>query len=178
MSDLSDDEIKREIQKRKDAATSLGLPAIIEYVFENLKHYPSWKKSSPESCLAEIENPREVAIEKVRGVAFVFMGHEYIAAESERYINFPDGDGCTSRDYFLYDANRKPLFSISGFVDHDEYASTFKFHEITAYIPGEWTKDIVKLHQVLKKYTELQKAEWEAKSASEKLKNQRDSFGL
>lgn len=175
---LSDDEIEREVQKRRDAANSLGLPGIVEFVFENIQHYPGWKEKFPERCLAEIENPRKALIDKVEGVAFLFKGHEYALGESERYIDFPDGEGCTSRYYFLYNANRKLLFSISGFVDQDEYLSTFKFHEITAYIPGEWTEDIVKLHHLLKEHTDRQKAEWEAKSASEKLKKLRSNFGL
>ena len=98
--------------------------------------------------------------------------------ESEWYTAFPDGEGCTSRDYCLYNATRKLLFSISGLIDDDGYSSKFRFHEITAYIPGEWTEDIVKLHHLLKEHTDRQKAEREAKSASEKIKKLRSNFGL
>jgi len=176
---LSDDEIEREVQKRKDAATSLGLPAIIEFVFEEIKDYPDWKEKFPERCLAEIENPREALINKVGGVAFFFKGHEYALGKSEEDTLLPDLEVWTSRNYFLYNANRKLLFSIRGSVaDDGHYGYSFTFHEITAYIPGEWTEDIVKLLHLLKEHRDRQHAEWEAKSASEKLKKLRSNFRL
>lgn len=136
---LSEDEIEREIQKRKDAAMSLGLPGVVESLAENIRYYPNWKEKNPGSCLSEVKNPRKSLIEKKECVAFVFNEHEYAVGISQQDLTLPDGDVWKSRYYSIYSGDEKLLFRISGFVEDDEgYVSTFKFSDIKAYIPGEW----------------------------------------
>ena len=48
---LIEDETKREIQRWKDGAISLGLPRIVEFLFEEIRFYPEWEEKSPENCL-------------------------------------------------------------------------------------------------------------------------------
>ena len=150
---LADDETKGEIQRRKDAAISLGLPRIVEFLFEEIRFYPDWKADSPENCLMKIIHPTKVLIDKVKGVVFSFQGTEYAVGASQRNSFLPDS-GRIFREYFLYDANQTLLFSISGYVEDSGYGFTnFNFSGITAYIPGGWTDDIVKLHRLLKEHT-------------------------
>jgi hypothetical protein len=176
--DLSKDEIQREVQKRKDEAKSLGLPAIIEFAFESIKHYPSWKEKFPQYCLAEIEHPRKASIDQEESIVFLFDGHEYSLGKDERHTTFPDGDGYTTRDYYLYNGDRKLIFRISGSVENDGYVSTFKYHDVTAYIPGDWTDNFVKLHYLRKEHKDRQSAEREAELASKKLMKLKNDFGL
>jgi hypothetical protein len=147
---MIDDETKREIQRRKDAAISLGLPRIVEYLFEEIRFYPDWKNKSPENCFTEIVHPRTVRIDKMNGVVFSFEETEYTVGASQRN-SFLHDSGLIFREYFLYNANQTLLFSISGYVEDGGYGFTnFNFSGITAYIPGDWTNDILKLHWLLK----------------------------
>ena len=147
---MIDDETKREIQRRKDAAISLGLPRIVEFLFEEIRFYPDWKNKSPENCFMEIVHPRTVRIDKVNGVVFSFEDTEYAVGASQRN-SFLHDSGLILREYFLYNANQTLLFSISGYVEDRGYGFTnFNFSGITTYIPGDWTKDILKLHWLLK----------------------------
>jgi hypothetical protein len=176
---LSEDEVKREVQKRKDAAISLGLPGVVEFLAENIRYYPNWKEKNPESCLSEVKNPRKRLIEKMECVAFIFNEHEYAVGINQQDLTLPDGEVWTSRYYFLYSGDGKLLFRISGFVEDDEgYVSMFKFRDITAYIPGEWTAELLKLHQLLQDHKATREAEQKAKSEAERLKALRKDFGL
>ena len=150
---LIEDETKREIQRWKDGAISLGLPRIVEFLFEEIRFYPEWQEKSPENCLMEIVHPRKVLIDKVKGVVFSFEDTEYTVGASQRNFFLPDS-GRIFREYFLYNANQTLLFSISGYVEDSGYGFTnFNFSGITAYIPGDWTDDIVKLQRLLKEHT-------------------------
>lgn len=176
---LSEDEIKREVQKRKDAAIALGLPDILEFVVEQTSFYPQWKEKSSGHCLPEIENPRNTVIEKLKCVAFLFNGREYAAGKNDQDLYLPDGEIWTTRKYSLYNGDGNLLFRIQGPVEDNGYGwSTYKFGSINAYIPGEWTDDFVKLHRLLKEHKERREADQKAKSADEELRKLRNDFGL
>jgi hypothetical protein len=46
---LADDETKGEIQRQKDAAISLELPRIVEYLFEEIRFILTGKTSLPKT---------------------------------------------------------------------------------------------------------------------------------
>lgn len=184
--ELSDEDVRREIEKRKNAAKQLRLPDVAEFLFEELRYYPDWQKTAKENCFQAISSPREIEIDKVRGVAFVFDGKEYGVGRHDRQVSFPD-DECELRDYFIYNEKGEILFESTGFVERVERAEFakfnalgpfYRFHDIEAFIPGAWTKDILELHRQLKLYTEQQDADLEKEEETNETEELRKKFGL
>jgi hypothetical protein len=184
---LSDEDVCREIEKRKNAAKELGLPDVVEFLFETLRYYPDWQKTAKEDCFPAIINPREIKVDEVQGIAFVFDGKEYGLGRYDRRISLPDGEVSDLRDYFIYNEKRDVLFESTGFVERMERAEFakfnvfgpfYRFHDIEAFIPGAWTNDILELHRQLKSYTEQQEAEWEKEEETTETETLRKKFGL
>jgi ASC-1-like (ASCH) protein len=175
---LSDEGVRREVERRKVAAKELGLPEVVEFLYEELSSYPGWQKTAKEKCFHAIINPREIKVGKVRGVAFLFDGKEYGLGRYDGHIMFPDGEECDSRDYFIYNEKRVVLFESTGYVEYDEFGSSYRFEDIEAFIPGAWTKDILELHRQLKSYTEQQDADWEKEEETNEAEELRKKFGL
>ena len=181
---LSDEDVRREIEKRKNAAKELGLPEVVKFLFEELCYYPDWQKTAKEDCFQAIINPREIKMDKVRGVAFVFDGTEYGVGRHDRENILPDGEVSKSRDYFIYNEKREVLLETTGFVEYieqagfSEFGPFYRFHDIEAFIPGAWTKDILELHRQLKSYTEQRETEWEKEEETNETEELRKKFAL
>jgi hypothetical protein len=176
--DLSNEDTRREVEKRKEAAKNLGLPEIVKFLFEELRYYPHWQDTAKENCFQAIINPREIKTGKVPGVAFVFNANEYGFGEHDWHVTMPDGDECYSRDYIVYNANKEVVFQTTGFLEYDQFGSSYRFHDVEAFIPGNWTKDILELYRELKSFTEQQEARWEKEEEANETQELRKKFGL
>jgi hypothetical protein len=175
---LSDEGVRREIEKRKNAAKELGLPEVVEFLFEELCSYPAWQKTAKEDCFPAIINAREIKVDGVPGVAFVFNGNEYGLGQHDWHVTMPDGDECYSRDYFIYNANENVVFQTTGFFGYDEFGSSYRFRDVEAFTPGNWTKDILELYRELRSFTEQQEANWENEEEANETQELRKKFGL
>src|SRR5215831_3856225 len=58
---------------------------------------------------------------------------------------------------------KRSCLKTTGFLEYDEFGSSYRFRDIEVFTPVNWTKDILELYRDLKQFTEQQEVNWEKK---------------
>lgn len=172
-------DLRQEVARRKAAAIELGLPELAQFLCEKLRFYPSISNAASDACLPAVKNARGFEAANKKGVIFEFNGCEYVAGVNDRAISLPDGDECTFRTHFLLNAKGDVLLEISGSVDYDDdMDATYRFDEVSGYVPGDWTDRLRELESQLKSHDENRRIESGKKFKQWEEEQLRKNFGL
>jgi hypothetical protein len=169
---LSPEQLEREIGRRRKEAQRCGVAEALKDLYTTSWMYVASWISTPENrrwIHPSITEARQTA--GMRGIEMTVSGRRYALDVKEDRALLDQYDAETALEFSI---DGTTCLGISFGVKHGEYADAYSQAFVTAFVPGDWVKDVLKLRDETKALHERRARE----SELDRAKRDAGRFGL
>jgi hypothetical protein len=137
---------QEQVNKRKEFAKSLNLSEKMLKIYDEVKYYQGWLKTNPDRICNVVSDPLSKKENEENIVQFHLNQQEYSFRFKETtFSTFKDDK--THALLTLSGGAGTPLVVGNFDVDADQFGMLVKPLDIQAFIPGDWLRDFLELHE-------------------------------